>query len=191
MATIRGAKVIEKRCYVRNRRKNSKKKKDIVHFRTMPKYDFMKYYRVVRYWAKRKYELTEAELEMLFFLYSEGLFTISKLQSYEEVMSWNKERFHHLQREGFIHVWRKRGIGEVNLYELTYKAKKMVAAIYKMLSGEEPMPTSPRRNPIMNNTKKTTFTDKMYQKQILQMNDEIKERLQHLSQESSDMSDHQ
>ena len=191
MATIRGAKVIEKRCYVRNRKKKSKKKREIVHFRTMPKHDFMKYYRVIRYWAKRKYELTEAELEMMFFLYSEGLFTITQLKEYEDVMSWDKERFHRLQREGFIHVWRKRGIGEVNLYELTYKAKKMVAAIYKMLSGEEPMPTSPRRNPIMNNTKKTTFTDRMYQKQILQMNEEIKERLQHHEEESSDTSDHQ
>lgn len=106
-------------------------------------------------------------------------------------MSWNKQRFQRLQRDGFIHVWRKRGIGEVNLYELTYKAKKMVAAIYKMLSGEEPMPTSPRRNPIMNNTKNTPYMDTVYQKQILQMNEEIKERLQRHEEESSDTYDHQ
>ena len=36
--------------------------------RKEPSRDYMKYWRVVKYWAKNKYDITTGELEMMFFL---------------------------------------------------------------------------------------------------------------------------
>ena len=36
--------------------------------------DYMKYWRVIRQFAKVKYELTQSDLDMMFFLYSEKYF---------------------------------------------------------------------------------------------------------------------
>ena len=36
-------------------------------------YNFLKYWRVVRYWVKKKYGLSQGELEVLLYLYDEAL----------------------------------------------------------------------------------------------------------------------
>ena len=36
-----------------------------------------------------------------------------------------------------VHVWRKKQGKETTLYELTYKAKRMINSFYKKLNGEE------------------------------------------------------
>jgi hypothetical protein len=133
----------------------------------------MKYYRVVRYWAMRTYDITTPELEMLFFLYDEKLFTISKFDKYDNIFSWNTRRLYKLQNKGLVHVWRAAGHHEARLYELTYKAKRMIFSIYKKLNGEEPIPTSERRNPIFR--KNSSYTDKVYAMAIKDFNEEIKE----------------
>jgi len=53
----------------------------------MPTNNYLKYWRVVRYWAKAKYGLTTPDLDMLFFLYSEEYFNKTKFKEFEEVMS--------------------------------------------------------------------------------------------------------
>ena len=54
--------------------------------------DYLKYWKVIKYWAKRKYDITTGELELMLFLYSEHLFTATKFQEYNELMSWNNNR---------------------------------------------------------------------------------------------------
>ena len=39
-----------------------------------PDHDYLKYWRVVKYFAKRKYQVSSADLDMLLFLYSEKYF---------------------------------------------------------------------------------------------------------------------
>ena len=125
------------------------------------------------YWAMRTYDITTPELEMLFFLYDEKLFTISKFDRYDNIFSWNTRRLYKLQNKGLVHVWRPAGHHEARLYELTYKAKRMIFSIYKKLNGEEPIPTSERRNPIFR--KNASYTDKVYAMAIKDFNNEIKE----------------
>ena len=54
--------VKRKKVYVKKR-----KRKVLVCDRTEVKYNYMKYYRVIRYWAMRTYDITMPELEILFF----------------------------------------------------------------------------------------------------------------------------
>ena len=49
--------------------------------------DYLKYWRVVKYYVKAKYGLTQAELEMLLFLKSEGYFDKDKFKEFDALIS--------------------------------------------------------------------------------------------------------
>ena len=138
--------------------------------RKEPTHDYLKYWRIIRYWVKATYGLTTPDLEMLLFLYSEHLFKKSDFKEYEEIMSWDINRFDRLLRDGWIHVWRKRKGSEATLYELTYKTKRIIDTIYKKLTGEE----LSERNPLFN--KNVSYADKVYRNAIKKLNESIKQR---------------
>ena len=127
--------------------------------RKPPDNDFLKYWRVIRYWVKAKYDLGTPELEMLLFLYSEQIFNKSQFKEYEELMYWDVNRFNKLLKQEWIHVWRKRSGNETTLYELTYKAKRVINTIYKKLNGEE-ISESPVSNPLFKNS--STLLSKVF-----------------------------
>ena len=141
--------------------------------RTKPNHDYLKYWRVIRYWVKAKYKLGTPELEMLLFLYSEQIFNKSQFKHYEELMSWDIKRFNYLLKEDWIHVWRKRKGNETTLYELTYKGKRVINTIYKKLNGEEIAETS-TNNPLFRFD--ASYMDKVYRNMIVEMNQEIKQQ---------------
>ena len=64
--------------------------------------NYLKYWRVVRYYIKRKYNLTTAELEVLLFLKTEGRFSRDDFDTFNEVVSWDKKRFEKLRQDGWI-----------------------------------------------------------------------------------------
>ena len=61
--------------------------------RRAPQDNWLKYFRVIRYYMRRKYDLSLSDLEMLLFLYSEGLFTRSDFSEFGQIMSWDRRRF--------------------------------------------------------------------------------------------------
>ena len=69
--------------------------------------DYLKYWRVIRYYIKNKYGLTQADLDILLFLYSEQYFTKDKFKEFDALVSWNVNRFDTLLRDGWIVVDRK------------------------------------------------------------------------------------
>ena len=140
--------------------------------RKVPDHDFMKYWRVVRYWARVKYEITTAELDMILFLYSEQFFNKSQFKEYEELMSWDRNRFYRLIKADWIHVWRKKDKAEATLYELTYKAKKMVESVYKKLNREKFSETYVN-NPLFRHD--ASYQDKVYRNFIKGINKEIQD----------------
>lgn len=167
-----------------NRKKPRKSKKRVlVADRSEPEHNFMKYYKVIKYWAKRNYNLTEPDLEMLFFLHDERLFKKANFEEYNNIFSWDTKRFYRLLNNGMIHVWRKPLGNEARLYELTRTGKRLITRIYQMMLGNEPIPTSPRRNTIFN---MKTYSDKVYAMAIDKFNQEIKESKQRLDTESFD-----
>tara|TARA_R110000803_G_scaffold37169_3_gene80090 strand:+ start:594 stop:1049 length:456 start_codon:yes stop_codon:yes gene_type:complete len=139
--------------------------------RKQPEHDYLKYWSVVKYWAKRKYDVTTADIEMMMFLYSEHLFNKTKFEEYQEIMSWDKNRFYKLIKQGWIHKWRNKKGKEAALYELTYKGKRMVSNIYGKLNGEE-FPENYVNNPVFKHDVK--FRDKVFRNQMKKINKEIR-----------------
>lgn len=139
--------------------------------RVMPDHDYLKYWRVIRFWVKATYQVGTADLEMLLFLYSEQIFNKSKFEEFNELMSWDEKRFRMLLRDGWIHVWRKRKGKETTLYELTYKAKRMINNVYKKLNGEEIPEVT---NPMFRHD--ASYTDKVFKNYIKKLNKSIKQQ---------------
>ena len=133
--------------------------------------DYLKFWRVIRQFYKIKYGLTQSDLDILLFLYSESYFSKDKFIEFEELVSWETKRFERLRSEGWICVFRQRMGKRKALYELSYKSKRMIGDIYKKLNGEE-IASSPDRNPMF--MKNVSYTDKVYRNMIIEMNKTIR-----------------
>jgi len=135
--------------------------------------DYLKYWRVVKYYVKAKYGLTQAELEMLLFLKSEGYFDKDKFKEFDALISWNVNRFDKMRRDGWIEVFRRRDGKRKALYQLSMKSKRMIALVYKKLNGEE-LPMSDSHDPMFR--RDATYNSKVYRNFIKQMNAFIRQQ---------------
>lgn len=135
--------------------------------------DYLKYWRVVKYYVKAKYGLTQAELEVLLFLKSEGYFDKDKFKEFDALISWNVNRFDKLRRDGWIEVFRRRDGKRKALYQLSMKSKRVVDLVYKKLNGEE-LPMSESHNPMFK--KEVSYSSKVYRNFIKQMNAFIRQQ---------------
>ncbi len=147
--------------------------------RKQPTHDYLKFWRVIRYFIKAKYGLTASDLDMLLFLYSEKYFTKDKFAEFEKLMYWDENRFKRLKRDEWISVFRKRSGKSKALYEISRKGKRVVNSMYKKLNGEE-IPESPTTNPIFK--RNVCSTDKIYRNMIMDMNAFIRQQ-RHRAQE--------
>lgn len=142
--------------------------------RIEPRFDTMKYWKVIRNWAKQKYKITISDMDMLFFLYSEGLFTKDCFDEFMRTMLFDKDKFEKFRTRGFIIKWRNEGYHQKAMYELSYSAKRLVYSIYAKLNGEDEIPTNKQKNPmyLAGSTKAT----KRYYALINKFNAEVRER---------------
>tara|TARA_B100000214_G_scaffold257319_1_gene189697 strand:- start:8467 stop:8919 length:453 start_codon:yes stop_codon:yes gene_type:complete len=142
------------------------------------KRDYLKYWRVIRYFVMRKYKVNTQELDMLLFLYSEEYFNVDKFQEFNSLLGWNKNRFNKLKKDGWIEVIRPHNRRERKkaLYGLSFKAIRMLGSIYDKLDGGL-IPTSKSNNPMF--LSDVGFSDKVYRKQILKMNEAIRQEQCH------------
>lgn len=138
-----------------------------------PPNDYLKFWRVIRYYMKMKHGLSQADLDVILFLYSEGYFSKDKFDEYAQIVSWSKDRFKDLHRDGWIETFRRRSFNGKALYQLSYKATRMVLDIYRKLNGEE-IPTSLAANPMFH--KNVSYSDKVYRNMIILMNQHCKEQ---------------
>tara|TARA_B100000287_G_scaffold9409_1_gene9409 strand:- start:392 stop:841 length:450 start_codon:yes stop_codon:yes gene_type:complete len=135
------------------------------------KVDFLKYYRLVSRWATKNNNLNVADLELLFYLDPIFYFTIEDFKDGTLFYSWDKERFYRLQRDGWIEKIHK-GIGrrgDHNKYKVSQKGKLLINKIYRILIGEEDIPSSAKRNSIM---KRKSYIDKVYSQAIKKFNNQ-------------------
>jgi len=137
----------------------------------MPDKDYLKYWRVIRYYVQARYELSTPELEMLLFLYSEKYFDRDKFAEFDALLSWNKGRFEKLRKDGWIVVFRKADGKNKALYDLSRRSKQLVSNVYKWLNGEEIPIDSSRLT-----AKNVCYTDKIYRNMILEMNEFIRQQ---------------
>ena len=129
--------------------------------------DYLKFWRVIRYYMKAKHNLSQADLDIILFLYSEGYFGQSDFDKFAELVSWEVGRFKRLQKDGWIEHFRKRRGNSRALYQLSYKATRVVLDIYRKLNGEE-IPVSLSANAMF--AKNVSYSDKVYRNMILEMN---------------------
>ena len=126
--------------------------------------NLFKYYRLVRKWACKTYSLKDADLELLIYLDCKSRFTRNNFIDGSYTYSWDKNRWERLRREGWIEVWRHRNRTTIkySIYKTSFKSSQLISRIYRILLGEEDIPTS-ERNVFYNNK---SYTDKVFNKSI-------------------------
>jgi len=138
--------------------------------------DYLKYWRVIRQFIKVKYNLTQSDLDMLLFLYSEKYFVRDRFREFETLLDWDANRFQRLVKEGWIVRFRNRVGNRKALYQLPIKTTRMIQSIYRKLNGEE-IPVSQSQNRMF--AKNVSYTDKVYRDMIIEMNAAIKQQRHH------------
>ena len=137
------------------------------------KVDFLKYYRLVSRWAAKNNDLSVADLELLFYLDPIVYFTIEDFKTGTLFYTWDKDRFYRLQKNNWIDkahdAFGKKG--DHNKYKISKKGKMLINKIYRILVGQEDLPSSARRNKIM---KRDTYIDKVYSQAIKEFNKQKK-----------------
>lgn len=135
--------------------------------------DYLKYWRVIRQYVKIKYNLTQADLDMILFLYSEKYFDRDKFKEFDSLLGWDVMRFQRLLKEQWIVIFRKRLKNHKVVYQISDKSVNLVRLIYKKLSGEE-IPVSVSHNKMF--AKNVAYSDRVYREMILEMNKVIKQQ---------------
>ena len=131
--------------------------------------NLLKHYRIIRKWAAKNNNITDADLELLIYLDCIDLFTKIDFKMGAYSYSWNNRRWNNLLKEGWIVVWRKRNMTtqKYHIYRVSFKGKQLINRMYKMMLGIEDIPTSERRNVIM---KGETYTNKVLKVSIDNVN---------------------
>ncbi len=131
--------------------------------------NLLKHYRIIRKWASKNNDLTDADLELLIYLDCVDLFTIKDFKMGSYSYSWENRRWNRLIQGDWVVVWRNRNrtTQKYNIYKVSFKGKQLIQRIYRIMLGEDDIPTSERRNSIM---KGNTYMDKVLQTSIHNVN---------------------
>ena len=126
--------------------------------------NLLKYYRLIRKWACKTYNLKDADLELLIYLDCKNRFTRNDFIDGQYTYSWDKDRWERLRRDGWIEVWRHRNRTTIkySIFQTSQKCKRLISRMYRVMLGEEDLPTSERSIFYKNKT----YTDKVYNKAI-------------------------
>jgi ADP-heptose:LPS heptosyltransferase len=126
--------------------------------------NLFKYYRLVRRWACKTYDLKDADLELLIYLDCKKLFTRNDFINGVYTYSWDKNRWERLRRNGWIDVFKERNrtTSKYAVYKVSSKSKRLINRIYRILLAEEDLPTA--TTSVFYNNK--SYTDKVFNKAI-------------------------
>jgi|TARA_R110000787_G_scaffold269769_1_gene376657 hypothetical protein len=126
--------------------------------------NLLKYYRLIRKWACKTYEITDADIELLIYLDCKDRFTRDDFINGTYTYSWDKDRWERLRREGWIEVWRNRNRTTIkySVFKTSQKTKRLITRMYNIMLGYEDLPTTEASKFYKNKT----YTDKVYNKAI-------------------------
>ena len=113
--------------------------------------------------------LKDADLELLIYLDCIDLFSKKDFEMGSYSYSWDNRRWNKLIQNDWIVVWRHRNrtTQKYNIYKISFKGKQLIKRIYRIMLGDEDIPTSTKRNKIM---KGKTYIDKVLQTSIKNVN---------------------
>ncbi len=131
--------------------------------------NLLKHYRIIRKWACKNNGLNDADLELLIYLDCIDMFTINDFKMGTYSYSWDNRRWNKLIQNDWVKVWRYRNrtTRKYNIYKVSFKGKQLIKRIYRIMLGEDDIPTSERRNTIM---KGDTYMNKVLQTSIDHVN---------------------
>ena len=131
----------------------------------------LKHYRIIRQWACKNNGLNNADLELLIYLDCVGLFNRLDFIDGSYSYSWNTRRWSKLKQNGWISIFsaRNRTTVRSNIYKVSFKGKQLISRMYRIMLGEEDIPTSKKRNTIM---KGKRYIDKVLIKSIKNVNND-------------------
>ena len=131
--------------------------------------NLFKHYRIIRKWVSKTCDIKEADLELLFYLEALDLFTKQDFKTGILSYSWDNRRWNRLLKNDWITVWRKRNrtTQKYHLYKVSFKGRQLTARIYRIILGEEDIPTTIRSNKIM---KGDSYMDKVLKQSIINVN---------------------
>jgi len=131
----------------------------------------LKHYRIIRRWACRNNGLSDADLELLIYLDCTGLFNRLDFIDGSYSYSWDNRRWARLKENDWISLFAKRNrtTTKSNIYKVSFKGKQLINRMYRIMLGEEDIPTSTKRNSIM---KGKTYSDKVLIKSIKNVNND-------------------
>tara|TARA_Y100001937_G_scaffold25787_1_gene36974 strand:- start:2594 stop:3043 length:450 start_codon:yes stop_codon:yes gene_type:complete len=127
--------------------------------------NLLKHYRIIRKWACKSYDLNDADLELLIYLEALNLFTKDDFKKGTYSYSWDNRRWNRLLKQGWITVWRKRNrtTQKYHIYKVSVKCKQLISRMYRIMLGEEDMPT-------LKIEAKSNYTNKVISKSITFVN---------------------
>ena len=133
--------------------------------------NLLKHYRIIRKWASKNNNISDADLELLIYLDCLDFFTKHDFEIGAYSYSWDNRRWNKLLKEGWITVWRSRNntTQKYNIYKVSFKCKQLISRMYRIMLGEEDIPTSEHRNKIMRGK---TYTDKVLITSINNVNED-------------------
>jgi hypothetical protein len=133
--------------------------------------NLLKHYRIIRQWACKNNGLPSADLELLIYLDCIGLFNRLDFIDGAYSYSWDNRRWARLKADDWINVFAKRNrtTTKSNVYKVSFKGKQLINRIYRIMLGEEDIPTSTKRNVIMKGKK---YSDKVLIKSIKNVNND-------------------
>ena len=131
----------------------------------------LKHYRTIRRWAAKNNDMTSADIELLIYLDCIGFFNRLDFVNGTYDYSWDANRWSRLKDNGWITLFSKRNRTSVksDVYKVSFKGKQLINRIYKIMLGEEDIPTSKKRNKVMRGK---TYTDKVLSKSIENTNND-------------------
>ena len=131
--------------------------------------NLLKHYRIIRKWACKNNDLSDAELELLIYFDCMGQFTKQDFKTGTYSYSWDNRRWNRLLKQGWIIVWRNRNrtTQKYNIYEVSFKCKQLISRMYRIMLGDDDIPTSERRNKLIAGN---SYTDKVLTEAIYNVN---------------------
>ena len=135
----------------------------------------LKHYRIIRKWACKTNGITDADLELLIYFDCLGQFRKRDFEDGSLTYPCENTRWNRLLKEGWIVKWRGYNGSDISLsfYKFSCRCKCLIQQMYRIMLGEEDIPTS-ITNPYYANK---SYTDKVMNKVIDDMIKDMRKQI--------------
>lgn len=130
--------------------------------------NYLKYWKLAKYYIKKKHDLSEDDLDCLLFIYKSKPFTASEFGIYDNMFVFTPSRLKRLVNTGLIAVFREKTRREAATYVISERGKKVCDDVYAVLDGKKRVPmldTGTFQNAVYNITARKLLRDKRVPKE--------------------------